>query len=96
MIVATPAHPERQKSSQTLLLGIRDARPTPPCGLVDCDKTYEAERGKTEEERAEKSFHLQKIYGLPGLKHHVVEIRGDVTMRDGRTNEQLKIELLSL
>ena len=28
-------------------------------------------------------------------KHHIVEIRGDVTMRDGRTDEQLKIELLS-
>ena len=31
----------------------------------------------------------QKIYGV---KHHIVEIRGDVTMRD---DEQLKIELLS-
>ena len=32
-----------------------------------------------------------------GLKHHIVEIRGDVTMRDGRqtTNKQVKIELLS-
>ena len=29
-----------------------------------------------------------KIYGLYGLKHHIVEIRGDVTMRDGRTNER--------
>ena len=28
------------------------------------------------------------MYGLYGLKHHIVEIRGDVTMRDGRTNEQ--------
>ena len=37
----------------------------------------------------------QKIYGLYGLKHNIVEKRGDVTMRDGRTNEQLKIELLS-
>ena len=26
----------------------------------------------------------QKIYGLYGLKHHIVEIRGDVTMRDER------------
>ena len=26
----------------------------------------------------------QKIYGLYGLKHHIVEVRGDVTMRDGR------------
>ena len=47
-----------------------------------------------------KSFHSQKysickIYGLYGLKHHIVEMRGDVTMRDGRTmtNEQVKIEL---
>ena len=40
---------------------------------------------------------FQKMYGLYGLKHHIVEIRGDVTMRDGRrrTNEQVKIELLS-
>ena len=30
----------------------------------------------------------QKIYGLYGIKHHIVEIRGDVTMRDGRTNER--------
>ena len=30
---------------------------------------------------------LQKIYGLYGLKHHIVEIREDVTMRDGRTTE---------
>ena len=29
-----------------------------------------------------------KIYGLYGLKHHIVEIRGDVTMRDDeRTTE---------
>ena len=34
---------------------------------------------------------FQKIYGLYGLKHHIVEIRGDVTMRD----KQVKIELLS-
>ena len=26
----------------------------------------------------------QKIYGLYGLKHHIVEMRWDVTMRDGR------------
>ena len=39
------------------------------------------------------------MYGLYGLKHQIVEIRGDVTMRDERTNhddnKQLKIELLS-
>ena len=28
------------------------------------------------------------MYGLYGLKHHTVEISGDVTMRDGRTNER--------
>ena len=33
----------------------------------------------------------QKIYGLYAGKHHTVEMRGDVTMRD----KQLKIELLS-
>ena len=27
---------------------------------------------------------FQKIFGLYGLKHHVEEIRWDVTMRDGR------------
>ena len=40
---------------------------------------------------------FQKIYGLYGLKYHIVEISGDVTKagRDGQTNEQGKIELLS-
>ena len=37
---------------------------------------------------------LQKIYGLYARKHHIVEMRGDVTDA-GRTTEQLKIELLS-
>ena len=39
----------------------------------------------------------QKIYGLCGLKHHIVDIRDHVTRRDGRTtnNEQGKIGLLS-
>ena len=38
----------------------------------------------------------QKIYGLCGLKHHIVEIRDHVTRRDGQqTNEQGKIGLLS-
>ena len=27
-------------------------------------------------------------YGLYGLKHHIVEISGDVTDPEGRTNEQ--------
>ena len=37
------------------------------------------------------------MYGLYGLKHHTVGISGDVTIRDGRTNdEQGKIMLLSL
>ena len=35
------------------------------------------------------------MYGLYGLKHHIVEISGDVTDA-GRTNEQGKIMLLSL
>ena len=35
------------------------------------------------------------MYGLYGLKHHTVEISGDVTMQDGETNEEGKIELLS-
>ena len=32
---------------------------------------------------------FQKMYGLYGLKHHIVEISGDVTDagRDGRTSE---------
>ena len=43
---------------------------------------------------------FQKIYGLYGLEHHIVEISGDVTdagRTDGRTtnDEQGKIELLS-
>ena len=41
---------------------------------------------------------FQKIYGLYGLKHHILEIRGDVTKvlrTDGRTTEQGKIVLLS-
>ena len=39
---------------------------------------------------------LKKIYGLYGLKHHIVEMRGGVTDA-GRTTERqtLKIELLS-
>ena len=42
---------------------------------------------------------FQKMYGLYGLKHHIVEISGDVTDA-GRTNErtnerQVKIGLLS-
>ena len=32
---------------------------------------------------------FQKIYGLYGLKHHTMEINGDVTMETNeRTNEQ--------
>jgi len=27
---------------------------------------------------------FQKIYGLYGLKHHIVEVRGDVTRRDDK------------
>ena len=39
----------------------------------------------------------QKIYGLCGLKHHIVDIRDHVTRRDNErtNNEQGKIELLS-
>jgi len=35
---------------------------------------------------------FQKIYGLYGLKHHIVDISGDVTKagRDGRTDGQRK------
>ena len=40
--------------------------------------------------------HTCIMYGLYGLKHHIVEISGDVTDPDGRTDErQGKIELLS-
>ena len=31
---------------------------------------------------------FQKMYGLYGLKHHIVEISGDVTDVDGRTNDK--------
>ena len=31
---------------------------------------------------------FQKMYGLYGLKHHTVEISGDVTDPDGRTNNK--------
>ena len=30
-----------------------------------------------------------------GLKHHIVEMRGDVTNAGGTNNEQVRIELLS-
>ena len=40
---------------------------------------------------------FQKMYGLYGLKHHTVEISGDVTDPDEQTNKQQqgKIGLLS-
>ena len=40
---------------------------------------------------------LQKIYGLYGLKHHIVEIKWRCYQggTDGRTDGQEKIELLS-
>ena len=31
---------------------------------------------------------FQKMYGLYGLKHHIVEISGDVTDADGRTTSK--------
>ena len=31
---------------------------------------------------------FQKMYGLYGLKHHIVEISGDVTDPDKQTNKQ--------
>ena len=37
---------------------------------------------------------FQKMYGLYGLKHHIVEISGDVTDA-GRTYGQVNIGLLS-
>ena len=37
---------------------------------------------------------FQKIFGLCGLKGHIVEIRWDVTLEDGRTHgRNAKIEL---
>ena len=39
---------------------------------------------------------FQKMYGLYGLKHHTVEISGDVTDPDNQpNNQQGKIGLLS-
>ena len=38
---------------------------------------------------------LTEIYGLYGLKLHIVEKRRDVTMRDDDDDEELKIELPS-
>ena len=39
---------------------------------------------------------FQKMYGLYGLKHHIVEISGDVTDAGRTTNKrQVNIELLS-
>ena len=38
---------------------------------------------------------FQKIYGLYGLKHHIVEISGDVTKARRTDGQQGKIELLS-
>ena len=37
----------------------------------------------------------QKMYGLYARKHHIVEMRGDVTDAGRRRQQQLKIELLS-
>ena len=37
---------------------------------------------------------FQKMYGLYGLKHHIVEISGDVTDA-GRTNEQTTSEYMA-
>ena len=37
---------------------------------------------------------FQKIFGLCGIKGHIVEIRWDVTLEDGRTHTRnVKIEL---
>ena len=36
---------------------------------------------------------FQKIYGLYGLKHHLMEMNGDVTMET--TNPKVKIGLVS-
>ena len=40
---------------------------------------------------------FQKIYGLYGLKHHIVEISGDVTKagRDGTTRKDRATQLLN-
>ena len=35
---------------------------------------------------------FQKMYGLYGLKHHIVEISGDVTDPDKQTNKQMTSE----
>ena len=36
---------------------------------------------------------FQKIYGLYGLKHHTVEINGNVTLEDIQTYRHVNIEL---
>ena len=36
---------------------------------------------------------FQKIYGLYGLKHHTVEINGNVTLEHGQTDRHVNIEL---
>ena len=36
---------------------------------------------------------FQKMYGLYGLKHHIVEISGDVTNPDRRTDEQQQVNI---
>ena len=38
---------------------------------------------------------FQKIFGLCGLKHHIVDISGDVTNAGKTDGQQVKIELLS-
>ena len=38
---------------------------------------------------------FQKMYGLYGLKHHIVEKSGDVTDAGRDEQQQAKIELLS-
>ena len=37
---------------------------------------------------------FQKIYGLYGLKHHMMEINGDVTMETNK-QQKVKTELVS-
>ena len=37
---------------------------------------------------------FQKIYGLYGLKHHTIEINGDVTMKT-TNNNKVKTELVN-
>ena len=81
---------KRYQSYQSYPLTSPDELQTPPDMLKTPPDTIRHGPDTT------RYHHTCIMYGLYGLKHHTVEISGDVTDPDGRTNErQANIELLS-